>query len=217
VKLSVLMRDALNAAACNPLRRTHDTAHGKPPWPAHPATLAALVRHGFLVRTEKRNRRAHRVEEWAITDTGREALNPPPRHRPDRPLYMARCGAIQYRVLPNGRWAVAGGGSEDYTTDPRKSIDVDRGTAVEVMPVDLERFAARAREREHQRKQAKGIALDGLTLEDRIGQVKVAARACRVDISGELWVVQRMLAFGRGQSAGRRLARLETQLRQRAA
>jgi hypothetical protein len=223
MKLSVPMRDALIDASRNPLRRTHDTPAD---WPAHPATLAALVRHDLLEVSERRNRRGYLLTIWTLTDTGREALDPPPRYRPDRPLFLAHCGAIRYRKLPPktptdlGRWVIAGSkhdtstsNSGDYTTNPAKAID-----PLEVVDLaDVTRFATVAREREQERKRANGQALDAQALDERMEQARLTARAQHMDVTGELWVIRRMTGMGREQSAARRLARLETQLRQRAA
>jgi hypothetical protein len=222
MRLSAPMHDALTDASRNPLRRTHDDSAGTPPWPAPAPTLAALIRHDLLECTEIRNRRGFKVTVWTITDLGHEALNPPPKYRADRPRFMARCGAIRFKTLPNGRQAVAGGGSGDYTSDPRKSIDRDRipggkMTAVPVLEADLDRFAATAREREQERKRANGGTLDAQEFEQRLEQARLVARARRMEITGEVWVIRQIAATGREQSAARRLAKLETQLQQRAA
>lgn len=89
------------------LRRVHDDKPGRPAWPAHPATLAALVRRGHLEHRRVRNRRTWWVDVWTITDTGREALAPSMRTRPDRPLYLQR------RVWHGG----------DYTRNRSDAID----------------------------------------------------------------------------------------------
>lgn len=214
MRLSTPMHDALIAAARNPLRRTHDDTAGAPPWPAPPSTLAALTRHQLLVRTELRNRRGFKVTVWTITDHGHDILNPPPRFRPDRPLFLAHCGSVRYRTLPTGRQVIAGGqGSGDYTTNPAKAID-----PLEVVdPADIQRFSVTAREREQQRRREAGEALDAQAFEARLENVRMAARARRMDVSGEVWMIRQMAGAGRDQSAARRLAKLEAQLQQRAA
>lgn len=197
MRLSAPMHDALIAAARNPLRRTHDTLVGKPPWPAHPSTLAALVARGLLERAEKRNRRAQLVDQWTITAAGHEVLNPSPRYRPDRPRFMAR---------PTRN-------TGDYTMNPARAIDhleVIDGHAVVT-------FAQRAREAEQERRRQNGQALDAKGFELRIEAVRLAARFRRMDVTGEVWVIQGMVDRGRQQTALRRLARLEGQLQQRAA
>jgi hypothetical protein len=223
MKLSAPMRNALEAAARNPLRRTHDTTAGKPSWPAHPSTLAALVdeKHGrgYLVRTEERNRKGFRVDVWTLTDAGREALHPPPRFRPDKPLFMAH-GAIHYRKLKSkgpkdlGRWAVVDSEqSSDYTTSRVKAID-----ELEVMETDrLASFTTAAREREQERRRQNGVALDARVFDERLEHARLTARERRMDVTGELWVIRQIAGMGREQSAVRRLVRLETQLQQRAA
>jgi hypothetical protein len=71
------MLEALQSARKGPLRRVHDIEHGRPAWPAHPASLRALVRHGLAVSSERLSKAGHRVEEWTITEDGRKALNTP--------------------------------------------------------------------------------------------------------------------------------------------
>jgi hypothetical protein len=71
--LTPAMRDALRAARHQPLRRVHRPDAGKPPWPAHPSTLAALccpVRGRCLQRTEQVSRKGHPMTVWTITDLG---------------------------------------------------------------------------------------------------------------------------------------------------
>lgn len=118
MRLSIPMRDALERASRDPLRRVHDDKPGKPAWPANANTLSALVAHGLLTHDRRRNRKAFWFDEWTISDAGREALLPqPPRFRQDRPLYLAPSSA-----------------TGDYTVDRRKSIDWDPGMgAVEVL------------------------------------------------------------------------------------
>jgi hypothetical protein len=84
------MRDALHAATKQPLRRLHNPQPGTPPWPAHPTTLNALTRHNYLTLTERRNKHGWRLQEWQITDAGRQALNPPPRVLRDTPRFLSR-------------------------------------------------------------------------------------------------------------------------------
>jgi hypothetical protein len=76
-RLSPNMRAALEESRRGPLRRVHDIDHGQPAWPAHPATLRALVNRDLLTTGERKSRKGHRIEEWTITDDGRSALNPP--------------------------------------------------------------------------------------------------------------------------------------------
>lgn len=123
------MREALSEAHKNPLRRPMKPGPGKPPWPAHPSTIAALERHELVVRTTVRHRRGYVVHVWDVTEKGRLVLYPPPRFREDRPVYMTR-GAVRYRKLANGRWTVAASrdsdrdrNEDDYTSDPSRRID----------------------------------------------------------------------------------------------
>jgi hypothetical protein len=102
------MREALTKATRAPLRRLHDTTNpGKPPWPANPNTLAALVRHDLLAHNRRRTRKGWWLEEWTITENGREALLPRLITKKDHDVYLAR---------PTRN-------SGDYTTDPSHRID----------------------------------------------------------------------------------------------
>lgn len=107
-RLSQPMRDAIERAIREPLRRVHDDKPGKPPWPAHPNTLRAGVDRGLLAHDRRRNRRGWWFDEWTPTDAGRAVLQPTiTKWRGDRPLYLAQPG-------PN---------NGDYTLDRHKAID----------------------------------------------------------------------------------------------
>lgn len=116
------MREALQAARANPLRRTHTIdpttglpPEGKPPWPAAANTLAALVRRGLLERGQTRNRKDEHVDLWKITSAGRQALEPRERHIEERTVFLA--------------WT--GRGQGDFTTDPSQGQPdpvIDSGT-----------------------------------------------------------------------------------------
>jgi len=207
------------------LRRLHGDQPGSPPWPAHPSTLAALVRRGLLERASGRTRRGSRIDTWRITEAGRLELNPPAQVMQDRPLYLAR-GSVRYRLLPDNRWAVdESGSSGDYTSDPHRSIDNDRHpttektTAVEVLvtPADIANFTREARERETARRQQHGRTLDTHPLGDRLTRLRPIAREQRVDIHGEHRLIRHLISQGRDTAAEGRLTQLETQLGQRAA
>lgn len=211
MRLSNRMCETLAAAKREPLRRIFDQRTGSAPWPAPWQSLHALERQGLLQCSERRNKRGYRFTEWTITDAGVMALDPPPRHRPDRSRFMSRSG---------------------YTTNPQKSIDRDaalgagRGfgpvankmVAVEVVELDdLARFARAAREREMKRRRHNGTLLDAQQLEERLGNVRCAARDRRMDISSEERLVRHMMGSDRERHALQRLVRLERQLGQRAA
>lgn len=84
------MLTALQKAQNCPLRRIH-AEHGKPHWPAHPSTLAALVRLELMRRDQRVNRKGRRIDEWIVTDAGREVLKPKPvKVRRLGPLYVSR-------------------------------------------------------------------------------------------------------------------------------
>jgi hypothetical protein len=207
------------------LRRLFDDVPGKPPWPANPSTLAALVRHGLVERSENRTRRGALVIIWRITDAGREALQPPQIVKPDKPLFLAR-GSVRYRKLPDNRWAVDETGSTgDYTSDPGRSIDndshptTDRISAVEVLvtPTDMAQYTREAREREHARLREKGRTLDSHPIGDRLQRLRLIACGREVDIHGEQRLIRHMLSQGRETAALARVAQLEAQFGQRAA
>lgn len=105
--LTVRMREALQDAARQELRRVHDDQPGRPAWPAHPSTLAALVGHGLLERSERKSRQAHRLEVWTITPAGVQVLNPAPRQLEQAARYLSRPSRT----------------TGDYTSNPRRSID----------------------------------------------------------------------------------------------
>ena len=107
MKLTARMRETLQHAAKQDLRRVHDDKPGKPPWPAPPATLYALVRHELLEHARVRNRKGWHVDLWTITDTGRQALIPRELVIPDRPVYL-------------NRWVSSGG---DYTHNRHRASD----------------------------------------------------------------------------------------------
>jgi DNA-binding PadR family transcriptional regulator len=115
-RLTQKMRAALVEASRNPLRRLHDDLEGKPAWPAHPATLRALEARGLVEKTRRRTRKGWWLDEWSITDNGREALVPASLVRADRPVYMAHPSRT----------------TGDYTSDPSRTFD-----RLEVMDVGL--------------------------------------------------------------------------------
>lgn len=102
--LTPLMRAALQQAlrSNGELRRVHDDREGSPPWPAHPASLAALVRHGLMEESERRSNKGHRMQLWQITDAGREALDPP--KKAQRDVFRPMGGNTTSRVMVGGVW-----------------------------------------------------------------------------------------------------------------
>lgn len=229
MKLTTLMHVALEDVSRRQegLRRTFDDEPGRPSWPQHPATLAALVRRGFVEQRDLRNRKGYRVQAWFVTDAGRKALEPVLVTRRDVPLYLARSGAIRYRKLANGRWAVddESDGSGDYTTDPSRSIDHDQmpgskrtaAVAVLVGPADVASFAEHARKREQKRRREAGKVLDAQSSDERLEQARHTARDRRMDISREERLIRYMIANDREPDALRRLVLIEIKLGQRAA
>lgn len=218
------MRDVLSEAERRQegLRRLFDD---QARWPANPATLNALVRHGLLARETSHTRRGVKVTIWRITDIGREALNPPEIIRADQPIYMAR-GSVRFRLLPDNRWAVADSeNSSDYTSDPSRSIDTvkhpttGKTTALEVLvgPTSIESYTRQARKRERERREQNGRALDTHPLTERLNLARQVALDRGVDISDDARLIRHMLATGREDHALARLVQLEARLGQRAA
>jgi hypothetical protein len=88
------MLEALRAAQNGPLRRVHDVEHGRAPWPAHHATIRALVDKGLLEKPRRRvSRNGHPIDEWFATDAGREAL---------KPRHVAKREAVRCLRVPGG-------------------------------------------------------------------------------------------------------------------
>lgn len=82
------MREALQDAAKHAIRRVHDCP-GQPGWPFPHNTLRALLRHGYVEYTELISRKGHRVQQWAITELGRQALKAPGWVAEEKPVFMA--------------------------------------------------------------------------------------------------------------------------------
>lgn len=137
------MRDALDEAVCHELRRVYDEL-GDAEWPAHPLTLAALVRHGLLVHSTRKSKRGHRLDAWTITETGREALQPRERFRRETLVYLAR-------PVPDHHG--------EFTTIRRHSIDdvpvIDTDTLSDAWPQLAEQRRAAAQERRARARRAR--------------------------------------------------------------
>lgn len=104
-RLTPTMRAALEAARKGPLRRTHDhSREGRPPWPAAHNTLAALLDRGLLEHEVRRNNAGWWMEQWAITDAGREALLPPRRTARDTPRLMHGAAPTTTYPMQGGVW-----------------------------------------------------------------------------------------------------------------
>lgn len=169
--LSAPMRQALVEARRGPLRRLHDDQPGKPPWPAPPASLAALVSRGLLETGTMRSRKGWHIDTWTITDAGREAIAPPAaRSRPDHPRFLAR----PTRSTP------------DYTTNPSRAIDnlepvSDELLATYAADAEQRRAGDPGRREEHLRREAH-------TLATRLRKASFAAAAGddAVDITSHL-------------------------------
>lgn len=110
------MHAVLQQAATQELRRTFDTPT-PPAWPAPPSTLAALVRHGLLERTERRTRHHHTMWVWTITDAGKHALEPTELFKDERPVYL---GQVGYELGDDDHDELR---EKGYTTNPLRRID----------------------------------------------------------------------------------------------
>lgn len=228
--LSDVMRDTLTLAAqTGPtgLRRIHKPGPGSAPWPAHPATLSALVVREMLKRYALKHRKGWLIDVWEITELGRTALEPVETIRLQRPVFLARAGGrVRYRKRPDGRWAIDDTvRSEDYTTDASRSIDNDRApgatrtTALEVLvgPDELDVFSQKARDHERETLAAEGDRLDNATIEERVALLKQHAASTGANLSRELHLVDFMARNGRDTAAKAKLAELEVSLNRRAA
>lgn len=102
------MRSTLEEAVRHELRRVHDETSGAAPWPAHPVTLAALVRRGLLAHSTRKSKRGHRLDAWAITEHGRDVLAPRERFRRETLVYLRRPASENHG---------------DFTTDRSYAID----------------------------------------------------------------------------------------------
>ena len=167
------MRTVLELATKQTLTRVHNPQEpGKPPWPANPVTLHALVRHELVRLDERLSRQRYRIQEWTITERGREALKPQIRLAPDRPRYLCRPSRT----------------TGDYTYDHTQSLDIDtppeNGTrmAVETVgPSVLAQFARDARDREKTAKLERERQKDNLQLYERLQRALEEAESKGID------------------------------------
>lgn len=152
------MRDALEAAVRQELRRVHDQQGADPPrWPAHPLTLAALVRHGLLRYSSRKSKRGHQLEAWAITDRGRDALRPREVFRHQADVFLTRA-ALSLNV----------GGHGEYTTDRARALCGDDAPIIDPASLDRawteiaeERRAAAQDRRARARRAARDLRASG--------------------------------------------------------
>lgn len=166
------MRNALTRANNTPLQRTHNQTHGKPPWPEHPATLNALERQGMLTRTTRTTRHGHRIDEWHITDTGRQTLQPTHRTIPHKTRLIARTPQQTGPDAPNG--------ASSYTTSHTRSIP-DAGEAIDQQT--LERYAMENQQAKTRRLLDYEHTRAQMRLEDRLAAVRQAAQHHGIDLS----------------------------------
>ena len=89
-KLTARMRAALtDTARPGGVQRRHTGGPGKPPWPHHPASLAALLRHNLVDHeVDQDPHTGVLVERWTIRDEGMTVLHPPPVIRQAPPNYL---------------------------------------------------------------------------------------------------------------------------------
>jgi DNA-binding PadR family transcriptional regulator len=87
------MRATLEDAAKRDLRRVHQDGPGAAHWPAHPSSLAALVRRDYLDHKRLTSKNGRPVDVWTITELGREVLKGLTAWIPDdKPEFMAPGG-----------------------------------------------------------------------------------------------------------------------------
>src|SRR5436190_7092868 len=86
------MRQVLELATREEIRRVFDVPHGQPKWPAAPQTLNALERRGYVERSERLSKAGHRIVGWRATEAGRIALKGPEVVGTERPVFPARGG-----------------------------------------------------------------------------------------------------------------------------
>jgi hypothetical protein len=151
------MRETLEDAARQELRRVHEDQPGAAPWPAHPLTLAALVRRGLLSYSSRRSKRGHQLEAWSITGDGRAALEPREVFRRQADVYLTRA-ALSLNV----------GGHGEYTTDPGRALCHDDAPIIDPASLDRawteiaeERRAAADDRRERARRSGRGLRATG--------------------------------------------------------
>ena len=147
MKLTPTMHEALTSASKQPLRRVLAPGPGKTPWPFHPATLSALVRHELVEVSQIVNRKNIPVTLWSITETGVAVLTAPSLVFVDRP-----------RFLNDRRYA---GG--DYTTRPSRSIDYDPVSRQHLEAVDAPAHVIRASRVRHEWAKDRRVAARDVT------------------------------------------------------
>jgi hypothetical protein len=125
-RLTALMTEALRRARHAPLRRVHAPGPGRPPWPASPATLHALVRHELVAVAVTRNRDGWPVDTWTLTTAGRLVLDPPPRRVAHRAKFLAHSTDEHGHLQPA------------YTDDPRRAMRDDGGAIERVDPAEVQ-------------------------------------------------------------------------------
>jgi len=103
VAMTTKMRDTLEVVRRGGLRRVHDDGPGRPPWPAPWQTLYALERRELVVRSRRISRKGWPIDEWAITEAGREALSPRPRTR-RASVDRLRIAGGSTRSMQAGEW-----------------------------------------------------------------------------------------------------------------
>lgn len=160
MRLSEPMTEALRQAQHAPLRRVHLPGPGRPPWPAAPATLRALIRHGLVEQGTVRNRDGWPVDTWAITDAGRSALHPPPRQRVQRARFLATTLTQSGYLQPA------------YTNDPGRALR-DEGGAIEAEDPGEIRFLLSPRVLARQVRELAAFA-ERAGLDDELGALRRA-------------------------------------------
>lgn len=194
--LTAGMRDALERAlAHDGIRRVHDQAHGQPAWPAHPASLHALVHRGYLTESSVISRQGNRVDLWQITPEGKAALEQPAR-LPDG-----------YQRLPDGRIVDRGHGM-GRIRDPGAwdGPVLVRKPAPEPERVNRDEYLLRAQRLGRQKWQLAraehAAALAGLPLKERVENARRLVAESRSAVMRREWqVLDRLVAAGKSEAA----------------
>lgn len=189
MKLTVHMVEALTSAQHAPLRRVH-RGPGAARWPAPATTLYALIRRGYLVAGQIRNRDGAVVDTWTITDAGRAALLPREVFRQDRPVYLADHRRAQW-VDPAEEDEDR---DDDYTTHPGLRID-----ELEVVDGETQRLVTlRGRRADEQRALLAAAGRESQPIEERLSRIRAEARDQGVDIARqEASILRRIEAIER--------------------
>jgi hypothetical protein len=91
---------------------------GRRPWPAPAGTLRALERHGLMTVARVLNKDGLPTDVWEITQAGKDALDPPARHRQESKKWLGVKGHNSTRFMQFGVWKDATFPDADKEVDP---------------------------------------------------------------------------------------------------